>query len=123
MIFSGPLPELVLQGTKTQTRRALVERKPCAYKVGRSYAVQRTRGGHAIARILVRGVREERIGEISEADAIEEGFASKPEFLLYVSRLWHQPLRMTPAQLRDFLATRVWVITFALDTTEQRGLL
>lgn len=123
MIFSGELPDLVLQGTKTQTRRALVERKPCAYRVGRSYAVQRTRGGHAIARILVRSIRQERLGDISDADAIEEGFGSRDEFLFYVSRLWHQPLHQAPDQWRVFLDSKVWAITFELDTTEQRGLL
>lgn len=111
MIFSSPLFDLVLAGRKTQTRRTLVEGKACRYKVGRTYPVQRTRTSKSSGRILILATHEERLRQITDDDAIAEGFSSRAEFLTYVSRLWKTKLD-TPEQRRAFLATRVWVITF-----------
>jgi hypothetical protein len=43
------------------------------YEIGRTYAVQPGRGKKGIARIRVTGIRSERVQDITEEDAIEEG--------------------------------------------------
>ena len=79
MIFRPELVPLVLDGRKTQTRRLGV----FEYTPGRDYAVQPGRGKHAVGRIKVTAVRRERLGDISQADALREGFASRWEFIAY----------------------------------------
>ena len=44
------------------------------WEVGRTYAVQPGRGKKAVGRIRLMSIRKEQVQEISEADAIAEGF-------------------------------------------------
>lgn len=82
MIFSGELADKVLAGTKTQTRRPLVTGRPCQYKVGSTYAIQRKRGTFGLGpRIKVLAVTPMAAEEIHPTDAIAEGFASREEFI------------------------------------------
>ena len=100
MIFAKTLDKLVVQKKKTQTRRPKKDGEYCVrdedgniiavytasgrlkYKVGNDYAIVPGRGKHGIKshRILMQRIREEAFGEISEQDAIAEGFSSRDEF-------------------------------------------
>lgn len=81
MIFSGELTDKVLSGEKTQTRRPFTG-KPCQYKAGRTYSIQRKRGTHGLGpRIRVLSATPVRVADISLDDARAEGFASAGEFL------------------------------------------
>ncbi len=120
MIFSHTLQH-VLCGTKRQTRRivkpnesfdnvkqAIVKANTrILYKVGKSYAVQPNRGKKAVARIFITNIRKEKVGAISEADAINEGFASKEDFIAAWQRIHGQDAD---------LETEVWVIEFKLHS-------
>jgi hypothetical protein len=77
MIFAHTLDQ-VIQGQKWQTRR-LVKASDCLvegvaiqrgtnrilYAVGKTYAVQPNRGKKAVARILLTGLRRERVADIT----------------------------------------------------------
>jgi hypothetical protein len=87
MIFGPQLLPLVLDGSKTQTRRSSDR-----YSVGHTYAVQPGRGKRAVAQIKVLSTRPERLLDISEQDARAEGFFPHPP--LYSARdlfmqYWH----------------------------------
>lgn len=69
MIFGPKMLPKVLDGTKTQTRR-----RSSRYRAGHDYAIQPGRGKRAVGRLRVLAVRRERICDISEDDAIAEGF-------------------------------------------------
>jgi len=78
MIFGPAMLEQVLSGTKTVTQR---------YRPGRSYAVQPGRGMRGVGRGLVTDVRLEALGEITDAEALLEGFPDASAFLAYWGRL------------------------------------
>ncbi|MCU0464247.1 MAG: hypothetical protein MUF38_06730 [Anaerolineae bacterium] len=117
MIFAHTL-EQVLSGQKWQTRRLVklgesLEKNRyiikangrVRYEVGKTYAVQPNRGKKSVARILMIGIRRERVGEISHDDAIAEGFRSREDFL----NTW----RAIHGQDAD-LSREVWVFEFEL---------
>ncbi len=107
MIFKSRLTKLILAGKKTQTRRPRRGEEECRYHAGRSYAVQPGRGKESIGRILITEVREEMLHELSQADAIREGFRTTEEFFDYWRELYHEG----PVGLE----VPVWVISFELD--------
>ncbi len=79
IMFKPELSLKVRQGDKTQTRR-MGKR---GYKVGELMYIRsdyKKLRVDCAAIIRVTGVRHERVGEISEADAIKEGFANAEEF-------------------------------------------
>ena len=123
MIFSHTL-DLVLSGVKSQTRRVKkpheflihdndmwhVESKTekshrTVYNVGQIYAVQPGRAKKAVAHIKLTGLREETVGEISEADAKAEGFDSREAFF----EAW-RAIHGAKADLQAL----VWVLEFEL---------
>lgn len=125
MIFSHTL-DLVLAKSKSQTRRV---KKPhesfddegCTveaitpkgrrkvYEVGKIYAVQPGRAKKAVAHIKLIGIREEIVGDISEADAIAEGFESRAAFF----EAW-RAIHGAKADLQAW----VWVLEFELCKDE-----
>lgn len=82
MIFRPGLAAKVLNGTKTMTRRRL-RRGGFPYSPGRWYKAQPGRGKFHICHIFVTKVRTQRLGDISDADALREGFESRNAFFLY----------------------------------------
>jgi len=111
MIFGDKLLPKVLSGEKTVTRRPVkymtitngfadgtsqstTSANPCKYTVGRPYGVQpvikegpgKGRGGKAVARIRIKDVRREPLGEaeaLSEQELQLEGFASTLDMVAY----------------------------------------
>jgi uncharacterized protein YhfF len=89
MLFKPELCEKILKGEKTQTRRikksgerfvdylpggkAVFTERRTKWVVGQTYAICPGRGKPAVGRIRLLDIREERVKDISEADAIVEG--------------------------------------------------
>ncbi len=74
MIFSPPLCEKVLDGSKTVTRH-LTKGKPCEYMVGAESPVLDGSGGEWLGWILIVSVNLESSGpRMSPIEAIYEGF-------------------------------------------------
>jgi hypothetical protein len=94
------------------TRRKVEPGKPCPYKAGRDYALQRGRGKHEEARILITHVRREPLGSILEEEAKAEGFGSREEFFE-----WWEGYHGYCSPERE-----VWVIEFKLvEAPEEAG--
>lgn len=81
MMFKPELVEQILAGVKTQTRRPMSvnPRSPwweggCTLNVEQDYAVCPGRGKPAACRVRVTGIRREHWVDITEADAVAEGF-------------------------------------------------
>jgi hypothetical protein len=55
------------------------------------------------SRIRITEIREERLGDITEADAVREGFADRAAFLAYFGTLHKGPIDLT---------LPVWVVSF-----------
>lgn len=108
MIFKRALPALVLAGKKTETRRTWAV---CRVKVGRTYAVRRSRFEKAKGRVLVLSTRQEPLGAITEAGARAEGFASQADFF----RAWREIHKSAPD-----LGQSVWVVTFCKATEAKK---
>lgn len=85
MIFSPESIEKIRRQEKTQTRR--VANGPCTYRVGGDYSVQPGRTKSAVCRILVTGVRREKLYDITPADVRAEGFRSINEFFRVFNEL------------------------------------
>ncbi len=92
MIFGKPLDRLVLDGTKTRVCRPIQRGKvsgtvkPCPYRPGRDYAVQRGRGLPQIARIEVTDVDRIKLGTTAYLDVRAEGFKTTVAFYDYWMR-------------------------------------
>ena len=101
MQFGSKLMLKVLDGTKTMTRR---KRKTmdCPYRVGRDYAVTPGRGQKAVGRVEILNTRWERLSDLTDEDAQQEGFDDVAAFFAYWKGLHGK------VDKRD----QVWVITF-----------
>jgi hypothetical protein len=104
VIFAPEMLAKVLSGEKTVTRRPN-HNGECSYVPGRVYAVQPGRGEKAVAHIEIVDVWQERLADITEADAVREGFRDCQEFFAYWRRLYGGPR----------LFTHVWRIEFSLQ--------
>jgi hypothetical protein len=115
MIFAPSTVEKVLDGSKTETRRLVRpgrDKAPC--EVGRVYAIQPGRGKAAIGQFYVKGVRKERLLDITDPGARREGFADREAFLREFVRL-NRMAQETVQGDEVFLSANpeVWVIEFA----------
>lgn len=88
MNFQPDLAELVMQGRKTVTRRAMSDnpRSPwwnirSSLQPGRDYAVCPGRGKHSIGRVRVVTVLPQLLGWVGDAEAVREGFESPEAFV------------------------------------------
>lgn len=86
-MFKPELAAMVMAGQKTQTRRVPSQNprspwyvKRCALRVGDTYAVCPGRGVRSIGRVLAESVTMTRLGAITPADALAEGFRSPDDF-------------------------------------------
>jgi len=84
MIFSQEHIDMILEGTKSQTRR-----KSNKYEIGKSYSIQPGRGKPGIvgARIKITKKRREKLGDISLSDVHKEGYDSIDDFIKVVRRI------------------------------------
>lgn len=120
MIFQHTL-ENVLNGSKTQTRRvikpqdnaltdaggriiAIVNNGRMKWAVGRTYAVQPSRTGRAVARIEITDLRREPADAISLEDARAEGYPNREAFLAGWAKIHGAHAAQQP----------VWVVQFRL---------
>lgn len=94
MIFKSELCDLVLEGRKTATRRLKSDkpkspwwREKCRYKVGQRFAVQPGRSAFGEGLATVRAVYEQRLGDVTDEQAYEEGFADLAEFVDVFGRI------------------------------------
>lgn len=119
MQFKPQLMALIREGIKTQARRPVwkgdtavtdalgkvfqVVRKGCVrWAVGKVCRLQHGHGQPTVARIKVTAIRQERLGDITQADALAEGFASREAFFAYWDSL-HGRLDLNQS---------VWVLSF-----------
>lgn len=118
MIFKQVMVDQILAGDKTMTRRPVKDDLPCRYAVGNTYSVQPDRGMKGVARIRVLAVRRERWFEITEEDAMAEGFRAG-----YVPEGDREVWRTARAQFFTYLRglymrlvwdAECWVIEFEL---------
>jgi len=94
----------ILAGTKTQTRRTW--EKPRA-RVGTVHlAKTRMLSTEFFARLEILAVYRERLGDISEKDAIAEGYPSREAYLLAFARINRQTIG------DDFFEQPVYVVRF-----------
>lgn len=100
IMFRPELCRLVERGVKTMTRRP-VRIGARKREVGHVYAVQPGRGKRARCHVLVTEVRREKLGDITDADAIREGFTSREAFFAYWRDLY--PETATRPHLRELL--------------------
>jgi len=83
MQFKREMADLVLAGDKTQTRRL----KPPRYKVGSIQPVQCGYRDKARGHIKILDIREQRLGDITYADARAEGFNSVSACRIYIIKI------------------------------------
>lgn len=109
MIFRRELARKILEGNKTATRRVMSPnpRSPwaerdCAYIEGQRFKIQPGRGQPHVAVAEVMAVFSQRLGEMHEWQAVQEGFANLREF----QSTWH---KLHGAWHPD---EEVWVVEF-----------
>ncbi len=74
--FKRPLLVLILQGTKTQTRR----NPHYQYSVGRTYAIGDNWSKGPAAKILITRKYRQRLGDMTEEEITKEGFSNLEAF-------------------------------------------
>lgn len=123
MLFKPELAAKILASEKTQTRRMVksddkgwyrhdnLEKMDCVVRnttvqwmVNRDYAVCPGRGKYQVGRIRVTALRKECVQDITDTDAVREGFANRQQFLDVFRKI------NPKSQLTD----AVWVIDFEL---------
>lgn len=84
-MFKRHLAQKILDGEKTQTRRPLSDnpnspwfKDECKLRPGMDRAIVPGRGVHQVGRVRILGVRKELWKDLSEADALAEGFKPDP---------------------------------------------
>lgn len=104
ILFKQEHVQPILDGRKTQTRRTGKLR----WKVG---TIRQAKTGYRkdseFAKLRIRAIRQGQLGEITEADALAEGYNSIAEYREVFERIyghWHDEMM-------------VWVIDFVLVKT------
>ena len=90
----------ILTGRKTQTRRLVGKRR---WKVGTVHLAKTGyRRDQTFARIRITAVRQERLGDITEEDAVREGYCSAAEYQEVFRRIYGFWDPDTPVWVIDF---------------------
>jgi len=118
LLFKPEHVPLILDGAKTQTRR-LGERR---WKVGSIHKCYTkppyTKGGsEPFARVEIVDVRQERLLQITQGDALAEGYANVYSFVsafCRINRNLRAPCAAVACARCDLADPLVWVVTFAL---------
>jgi hypothetical protein len=77
MFFKPEHVQPILAGLKTQTRRKINRTGRCPYKEGNVYQARLNYKDKPFARLLITGVRRERLADMTEEDCILEGYGGK----------------------------------------------
>jgi hypothetical protein len=102
ILFKAEHVPMIRSGRKTQTRRTWDK---CRVKVGSVHIAQTGgfgKGAKQFARLLITGVRRERLGDITEADAKAEGYPTVSDYKNIFASIYG---RWTPDEM-------VWVVDF-----------
>lgn len=103
LLFKPEHKDLILAGTKTQTRRIWKKKR---INVGSVHLAKlRMISKEYFARIEVLDVYQESLKEISEEDALAEGYSSRISFLEAFCKINH---------LKEVPDIVVWVVKFRL---------
>ncbi len=100
MIFTPYHVALILARKKWETRRPEFDRKGRRrreYEAGRVYAVQPGRAMPAVGHVEITDARRQLVREVSQADAVAEGYESVLEFLGALAAVNH--LRSLPPDM------------------------
>lgn len=84
ILFKPEHVEPILRGQKTQTRRIGKKR----WNVGSIHQAKLNYKSEFFAMLHIKNVREEKLGDISEQDAIAEGYFSKAEYREAFERIY-----------------------------------
>lgn len=106
ILFKPEHVEPILRGEKTQTRR-LGKRRWRQGALHQCYTRPAFANppGKPFARVRIGAVRQERLDEITEADARAEGYSSQPEYMAAFYRINGMVMPWEP----------VWVVTFQME--------
>lgn len=104
ILFKKRFIELILSGKKTSTRRIGAKR----WNVGSTHQLKTSFFSEPFAVVEILGVRQEKLGDISQADSGSEGFNTPAEFIASYRDIH----KLDEAD--DIAATQVWVINFKL---------
>jgi hypothetical protein len=108
LLFKREHVGLIRKKRKTQTRR-LGEKRWNVGSLHLCYTRPPMTGERPFARVRILAVREERLGDISEADARAEGYSTIDQYIGAFCRINRIP---NPAS--HVLNARVWAVTFEL---------
>ena len=76
ILFKPDMIEAIIQGRKTETRRKGQRR----WKIGSTHQVRRAMLERSLIIVKITDLQHEPLGEITETDAIAEGFQSRQHF-------------------------------------------
>ena len=108
MLFKKDHVELILSGKKTQTRRTWKKRRAVPGRVHK--AKREMLSTEYFAKLLILRVWKEKVGDISERDAMKEGFQNAREFLKVFFEINKKKIK----PLSDWMEMEVFCIEFEL---------
>jgi len=104
ILFKKRFVDQILSGKKTSTRRVGKKR----WNIGSSHQLKLSFFTKPFAIVEILGVRQEFLGDISNADAKSEGFSTPAEFIASYREIHNL------TELDDISNTLVWVVDFRL---------
>ncbi len=102
ILFKKRFIDQILSGKKNSTRRIGKKR----WNVGSRHQLKISYFAQPFAIAEINGVRQEKLGDISEADAESEGFDTPAEFIASYREIHNL------TETDDIAETQVWVVEF-----------